>query len=84
MNELEERFDLWCQWWIGNARRGAQVVDSAKRYEFLTKTNTGLLELIGLIINELQRLEHRDVQHYGEIVMPSGATIRGRREFDYG
>lgn len=78
MKDLEERFQAWCQWQIGNCRRGACIVDSAKKYEFLVKSIHGNLELMGMIIEELQRLNRRATEGFTKIEMPGARrSIRG-------
>lgn len=77
MRELEERFQDWCQWQIGNCMRGEKIVDSAKKYEFLVKSIHGNLELIGMLIAELQKLNRRSTDGFTRIPMPGGRSIRG-------
>ena len=77
MRELEERFQAWCQWQIGNCMRGEKIVDSEKKYEFLVKSIHGNLELIGMLIAEVQKLNRRSVDGFTRIEMPGGRTIRG-------
>jgi hypothetical protein len=77
MRDLEERFQAWCQWQIGNCMRGEKIVDSAKKYEFLVKSIHGNLELIGMLIAEVQKLNRRYVDGFERIDIPGGRSIRG-------
>jgi hypothetical protein len=72
---IERSFDDLCTWYIGNHERGAHVIDSQKRYEFVCKALSCVIEMQGLLLQELQILNNRTANGY--IRMPGGRSIRG-------
>jgi hypothetical protein len=75
MQEIERRFGDLCTWFIHNHERGDKIVDSAKRYDFLCRALSNVIEMQGLLLQEMQRLNNRTVDGY--IRMPGGTSIRG-------
>jgi hypothetical protein len=81
MREIEQQFANICTWFIGNHNRGLGIVDSAKRYEFIVKALSNVIEMQGLLLQEIQRLNHRTAN--GFIQMPgTRRSIRGEVERD--
>lgn len=77
MRDIENRFADLCTWFSYNNDRGKQVLDSEKRYAFVCKALACVIEMEGLILQELQTLNRRTVDGYTAIHMPGGASIRG-------
>ena len=80
MREVEEKIHYLSQWFEHNHQRGAQVVDSANRYAFICKALACVIEVQGLIVQELQLLNRRQVS--GVIRLPGGRTIPGQVRTD--
>lgn len=75
MREIERKFGDICTWYIHNHERGEKIIDSAKRYDFICRALSNVIEMQGLLLQEIQRLNHRTVDGY--IRMPGGRSIRG-------
>jgi hypothetical protein len=75
MREIERKFGDICQWYIGNHERGSGILDSQQRYDFVCRALANVIEMQGLLLQEIQRLNHRTVD--GFIRMPGGRSIRG-------
>ena len=73
MREIEQKYDDLCRWFIYNNARGKQVIDSAKRYEFMCAALSCVIEMQGMLVHELQILNNRTVNGY--IRMPGGRSI---------
>lgn len=77
MREIETKFADLCTWYIYNYNRGRQVIDSEKRYAFVCKALSCVIEIQGMMLEEMQRLNRRTTDGYARIPMPGGRSIRG-------
>jgi hypothetical protein len=69
---FDKAFDEWATWYINNVQR-IPIVDPKKQWEFLTKAMAGLIELLHVQAQDIQRLEGRG----SHLFRPSGVTITG-------
>lgn len=77
MREIEQKFAWLCTWFIHNHERGAHVIDSQKRYEFVCTALSCVIEMQGMLLQELQIVNRRTTDGYARIRMPGGRSIAG-------
>lgn len=78
MRAVEQEFDNWCQWYLGNK---ARVVDPKRQWDFTLKALDGLLTITGHLLHEIQVLQHRSLPaNAPRILLPDGSSIHGAVE----